>query len=101
MAIRPTQHRITQGMSRRQLLHTGLAAGATLAAWPLYHSDAVWSAEAGPPKRGRMRRARGWDPVHFDPHVTRNFKTHTALSFVYSKLRRHKVGPDVPPGTFI
>jgi len=39
--------------------------------------------------------------VHFDPHVTRNFKTHTALSFVYSKLLRHKVGPDVPPGTFI
>jgi peptide/nickel transport system substrate-binding protein len=27
--------------------------------------------------------------------------THTALSFVYNKLLRHKVGPDVPPGTFI
>ena len=41
------------------------------------------------------------DPVHFDPHLTRNAKTHTALSFVYSKLLRHKVGGDVPPGTFI
>ena len=101
MATRPTQHRTTQGMSRRQLLQTGLAAGATLATWPLYHSDAVWGAEAGAPKRGGILRARGWDPVHFDPHVTRNFKTHTALSFVYSKLLRHKVGPDVPPGTFI
>jgi hypothetical protein len=27
--------------------------------------------------------------------------THTALSFVYNKLLRHKVGPDVPPGTFM
>jgi peptide/nickel transport system substrate-binding protein len=101
MAIRPTQYRTTQDMSRRRLLQTGLAAGATLAAWPLYHSDTVWSAEAGAPKRGGMLRARGWDPVHFDPHVTRNFKSHTALSFVYSKLLQHKVGPDVPPGTFI
>jgi len=41
------------------------------------------------------------DPVHFDPHLTRNAKTHTALRFVYSKLLRHKVGGDVPPGTFI
>ena len=36
MATRPTQYHTTQGMSRRQLLQTGLAAGATLAAWPLY-----------------------------------------------------------------
>ena len=73
MATRPTQHCSTQGMSRRQLLQTGLAAGATLATWPLYHSDAVWGAEAGVPRRGGIWRARGWDPVHFDPHVTRNF----------------------------
>jgi peptide/nickel transport system substrate-binding protein len=39
--------------------------------------------------------------VHFDPHLTRAFMTHTALSFVYSKLLRHKAGPDVRPGTFI
>src|SRR5215510_2398311 len=101
METRPTQHRTTHAMSRRRLLQTGLAAGATLATWPLYHPEAVWSAEAGAPKRGGILRARGWDPVHFDPHVTRNFKSHTALSFVYSKLLRHKVGPDVAPGTFV
>jgi len=81
MIIKATQHRPTQGRSRRQLLQTGLAARATLATWPLYHPDTVWGAEAGAPKRGGGLRARGWDPVHFDPHVTRNFKTHTALSF--------------------
>ena len=101
MATRPTQHHATQTISRRQLLQTGLAAGATLAAWPLSHPTAVWSAEAGTPKRGGILRARGWDPPHFDPHLTRAFMTHTALSFVYNKLLRHKVGPDVPPGTFI
>ena len=101
METRPTQHRMTQGLNRRQLLQTGLAAGATLAAWPLYHPAASWGAEAGPPKRGGILRARGWDPPHFDPHLTRAFMTHTALSFVYNKLLRHKVGPDVQPGTFI
>jgi peptide/nickel transport system substrate-binding protein len=39
--------------------------------------------------------------VHFDPHLTRNQRTHAVLSFVYSKLLQHKVGADVPPGTFI
>jgi len=95
------KHRKTQGMSRRQLLQAGLAAGTTLAAWPLYRPAVVWSGEAGSPKRGGILRVRGWDPPHFDPHLTRNFMTHTALSFVYNKLLRHKVGPDVQPGTFI
>ena len=101
MATRPTQHHATETISRRRLLQTGLAAGATLAAWPLSHPTAVWSAEEGTPKRGGILRARGWDPPHFDPHLTRAFMTHTALSFVYNKLLRHKVGPDVPPGIFI
>jgi peptide/nickel transport system substrate-binding protein len=39
--------------------------------------------------------------VHFDPHLTRAFMTHTALSMVYSKLLRHKAGPEIQPGTFI
>jgi peptide/nickel transport system substrate-binding protein len=90
-----------QGVSRRDLLKVGIAAGVTLSAWPLSSPPALWGEEAGPPKRGGILRVRGWDPVHFDPHLTRNFKTHTALSFVYSKLLRHKVGPDVKPGTFI
>jgi peptide/nickel transport system substrate-binding protein len=101
METRPMQHHATERISRRRLLQTGLAAGATLAAWPLYHPAASWGAEAGTPKRGGILHARGWDPPHFDPHVTRNFMTNTALSFVYNKLLRHKVGPDVPPGTFI
>jgi peptide/nickel transport system substrate-binding protein len=101
METRPMQHHAPERISRRRLLQTSLAAGASLAAWPLYHPDVVWSAEAGTPKRGGILHARGWDPVHFDPHLTRAFMTHTALSFVYNKLLRHKVGPDVQPGTFI
>ncbi|MGH8058686.1 MAG: ABC transporter substrate-binding protein, partial [Candidatus Entotheonellia bacterium] len=91
--------RHTHGLSRRELLQTGLAAGAMVSAWPL--SGSLWGQAVGTPKRGGILRVRGWDAVHFDPHLTRNFRTHTALSFVYSKLLRHKVGPEVKPGTFI
>ena len=55
----------------------------------------------GPPKRGGILRVRGQDPPHFDPHLSGNFKTHTTLSFVYSKLVRYRVGGGVPPGTLI
>ncbi len=88
-------------VSRRELLKTGLAAGATLSAWSLYSPRPLRGQEVGSPKRGGTLRVRGWDPVHFDPHLTRSFRTHTALSFVYSKLLRHKVGADVRPGTFL
>jgi peptide/nickel transport system substrate-binding protein len=87
-------------LSRRELLKAGLAAGATLSAWPLHRPPVLWGAEAGPPKRGGILRVRGWDPPHFDPHLTRNFKTNTTLSFVYSMLLRHKVGVGTQPGTF-
>jgi peptide/nickel transport system substrate-binding protein len=98
MAIpQPTRH-TALGVSRRDLLKAGLAAGAMLSTWPL--SGPLWSEEAGPPKRGGILRVRGWDPPHFDPHLTRNFKTHTILSFVYGKLLRHKVGPEIQSGTF-
>lgn len=93
------KNRNAHGLSRRQLLQAGLAAGAALSAWPL--SGPLWGQEAGPPKRGGILRVRGWDPVHFDPHLTRSFRAHTALSFVYSKLLRHKVGANVKAGTFI
>jgi len=76
-------------------------AGVTLSSLPLSRSPGLWGAEAGPPKRGGILRVRGYDPVHFDPHQTISFKTHTTLSFVYSKLVRHKIGPEVRPGTFI
>jgi peptide/nickel transport system substrate-binding protein len=91
----------TPGMSRRELLKTGLAAGATLSAFPFAQPPRAWGAEAGQPRRGGLLRVRGYEPVHFDPHLTISFKTHTTLSFVYNKLVRHKVGADVPPGTFI
>jgi peptide/nickel transport system substrate-binding protein len=51
-------------------------------------------------KRGGVLRVRGYDPPHFDPHLTLSFKTNTTLSFVHSKLVRHKVGAGVTPGTF-
>jgi peptide/nickel transport system substrate-binding protein len=43
---------------------------------------------------------RGWDLPHFDPHLTINNYTNYILSFVCSRLVRHKVGTDVQPGTF-
>src|SRR5262252_2123467 len=92
--------RQVQGMRRRDLLKAGLAAGVTLSTLPLYRPATLWGAEAEQPKRGGILRVRGYDPVHFDPHQTISFKTHTTLSFVYSKLVRHKVGPEVRPGTF-
>jgi peptide/nickel transport system substrate-binding protein len=101
MEKRSVNPRKTQGLSRRQLLKAGMAAGAALSAWPLSGPSALWGEEAGPPKRGGTLRVRGYDPVHFDPHLTINFKTNNTLSFVYSKLVRHKVGGEIRPGTFI
>src|SRR5262245_1554373 len=88
-------------VSRRALLQAGLVAGVTLSAWPLCSPPVLWGAEAVPPRRGGILHARGRDPVHFDPHLTRNQRTQAVLSFVYSKLLQHKVGADVRPGTFI
>jgi peptide/nickel transport system substrate-binding protein len=101
MEKRSVNPRKTQGLSRRELLKAGLAAGAALSAWPLSAPSALWGEEAGPPKRGGTLRVRGYDPVHIDPHLTINFKTNNTLSFVYSKLVRHKVGGEIRPGTFI
>jgi peptide/nickel transport system substrate-binding protein len=60
----------------------------------------LWGAEAAQPKRGGILRVWGYDPPHFDPHLTINGKTHSTLSFVYSTLVRYKVGAGVQPGTF-
>src|SRR5713101_5846879 len=89
-----------RSMGRRQLLQAGLATGVTLSTWPLSRPATLWGAEAGQPKRGGILRVRGYDPTHFDPHLTISFKTHTTLSFVYSRLVRHKVGTGVQPGIF-
>src|SRR5215470_12500243 len=91
----------TRGVSRRELLQAGLAAGATLSLWSLARPPVLWGADTGQPKRGGILRVRGWDPPHFDPHLTIAPFTHWTLSFVYSRLVRHKVGADVQPGTFI
>jgi peptide/nickel transport system substrate-binding protein len=85
-----------QGLTRRDLLKGGLTVGAALSAEPLLAPRAL----RAQPKRGGILRVRGYDPPHFDPHLTLNFKTNNTLSFVYSKLVRHKVGASVVPGTF-
>src|SRR5262245_38286932 len=96
-----TAHRPALHVTRRELLKAGLAAGITASARPLYGPHTLWGEEAGPPKRGGILRVRGFDPPHFDHHLTTAGFTQSTLSFVYSKLVRHKVGGDVPPGTFI
>src|SRR5215813_12039043 len=101
MEPRRAHLRNVPGVSRRDLLKASLAAGAALSAWPLHRPDMLWGAEAGQPKRGGILRVRGYDPVHFDHHLTVNFKTNTTLSFTHSRLVRHKVGPEVQPGTFL
>ena len=88
------------GLRRRDLLKTGLMASAVLSAVPCFRPAVLWGASAGQPRRGGMLRVRGYDPPHFDPHLTLNFKTNTTLSFVYNKLVRHKVGAGIQPGTF-
>ena len=93
--------RTTQGVSRRALLHTGLAAGVTLSAWPLSTPAPLWGEETGTPRRGGTLRVRGGDLPHFDPHLTINNYTNYVLSFIYGRLVRHKVGAEVQPGTFI
>jgi len=87
-------------ISRRELLQRGLTAGLMIAAIPLYRPATLWGAEAGQPKHGGILRVRGYDPVHFDHHLTNNAKTSNTLSFVHSTLVRYKVGPEIAPGTY-
>src|SRR5437773_1808619 len=84
-------------IARRDLLRrSALGAAALSVTAPLVRPRPV-SAQG---KRGGILRVRGYDPPHFDPHLTLNFKTNNTLSFVYGKLVRHKVGAGVTPGTF-
>src|SRR3989441_7627948 len=91
---------VAEGMSRRKLLQMGLAAGLTMSALPLSRPAPLWGAETDQPNRGGILRVRGYDPVHFDHHLTLNAKTNTTLSFVHSTLLRYKVGPEIAPGTY-
>ena len=70
METRQTYPNRPQGVSRRDLLKAGLAAGVTLSAWPLCRPHRALGGEAGQPKRGGILRVRGFDPPHFDPHLT-------------------------------
>jgi peptide/nickel transport system substrate-binding protein len=88
-------------LTRRELLHAGLAAGAMYSLRPLAQPSLLWGGDTGQPKRGGILRVRGFDPPNFDHHLTSAGFTQSAASFVYSKLVRHQVGADVPPGTFI
>src|SRR4029434_1096834 len=81
MAIWQAHAQQANGVRRRALLKAGLAAGVTLSALPLSSPSALWGAEVGQPKRGGILRVRGYDPPHFDHHLTLNFKTNTTLSF--------------------
>jgi len=66
----PRQHaypRQAQGLSRRELLQAGVAAGATFAAWPLHRPRSVWAGEAGQPTRGGILRVWGSDPPTLTP----------------------------------
>ena len=90
------QPKLTRRLSRRDLLRAGLAASAMLSAEPVLAPRPGWAQ----PKRGGVLRVWGYDPPHFDPHLILGGKTHNTLSFVYSRLLRHKVGAGVPPGNF-
>ncbi len=101
METQDLTRRTIRDLHRRELLQAGLTAAGVMSTWPLATPSPLWGAEPGPPKHGGILRVRGWDPPHFDPHLTIAPFTHWTLSFVYSRLVRHKVGPDVQPGTFI
>jgi peptide/nickel transport system substrate-binding protein len=101
MQMPDTAQRSAPHLTRRDLLKAALAAGAEFPMWYLGRPSMLWGGEAGQPKRGGILRVRGFDPPNFDHHLTVAGFTQSTLSFVYSKLVRHQVGGDVPPGTFI
>jgi peptide/nickel transport system substrate-binding protein len=82
-------------LSRRDLLKLGGGGAAVLARG--LSSSFAW---AQAPKRGGVLTMRGWDPPHFDPHLTVSYKTHIAYSFTHSRLLKHKAGPGLQPGVF-
>ena len=88
----PDQTRLP--LSRRELLKLG---GTAIALAPGVSAGRAW---AQTPKRGGVLTVRGWDPPHFDPHLTVSYKTHIAYSFTHSRLVKHKAGPGLQPGLF-
>ena len=88
----PDQTRLP--LSRRELLKLG---GTAIALAPGVSAGPAWGQT---PKRGGVLTVRGWDPPHFDPHLTVSYKTHIAYSFTHSRLVKHKAGPGLQPGLF-
>ena len=84
-------------LSRRDLLKLGGGAAAAVALTPGISTPPAW---AQTPRRGGVLTIRGWDPPHFDPHLTVSYKTHIAYSFTHSRLVKHKAGPGLQPGVF-
>src|SRR5213083_520190 len=74
-----------------------LAGGATLAATTLLPR----TASAQTPRRGGTLALRLWDPPNWDLDQTISYKTHIAQTFTHSRLVRHKVGPNVAPGSLV
>ena len=75
MPTQPVRLGKASGISRRDVLKAGITAGAMLSALPLSHPPTLWGAEAASPKRGGILRVKGYDPIHFDNHLSPNFKT--------------------------
>ena len=84
-------------LSRRDLLKLGGGAAAAVALTPGISTPPAWAQTS---KRGGVLTIRGWDPPHFDPHLTVSYKTHIAYSFTHSRLVKHKAGPGLQPGVF-
>ena len=97
-AQHPTRHPV-QGVRRRNLLQAGLVAGVTVSAGHL--AVPLCSGGQKPGRPGVVAScacAAGTrcTLTPSDPQLQDN----TTLSFVYSTLLRHKVGPGTQPGTF-
>ena len=82
------------------------AVQATMIGWGLvagHRLDALGQGRLEQPQERAVQplrlilRVRGYDPVHFDHHLTNNAKTNTTLSFVRSTLLRYKVGAEITP----
>ena len=66
--------RLSRGLTRRDLLRTGLAAGAMLPAAPLVAPGALRAQG----KRGGVLRVRGYDPPHFAPNSSFDYGNRAA-----------------------
>jgi hypothetical protein len=75
-------------LTRRDLLKSGVAVAATSSISPLF-LPRVAGAQG---KRGGILRVRGYDPPHFDPHQTLNFKTNNTPELRPRKARATQGG---------